>query len=343
MRVLRHACAQATSNTGRASTHPLVLFPGRTRVIIFAGVCTKGLTCPYLHDPAKVSICPRFLRNSCPLPSTACPLSHIPDVHRMPHCLHFPYCNKGTACLYTHVHVSPTAKVCKDFVTLGWCERGLECKERHVWECPDFSESGKCSRRGCKLPHVIRRSGGASGADGPGTGEDAGTIAAKDESQANGGDVAHSLPHAGDKGKKRAHPAQADSEEDEDSDEASSDEVEQTLLSRFAGRKKQKITFNPDAVEANEDFVTLIISDSDAEDRDEEDDADEETDSDNDDDDSSVESHHGEDNNDDERKGVDASPQTVSLEEANDFMDGITQSLITADRFKRRGSSSADD
>lgn len=260
----------------------------------------------------------------------------------MPHCLHFPYCNKGTACLYTHVHVSPAAKVCKDFVTLGWCERGLECKERHVWECPDFSESGKCSKRGCKLPHVIRRSGGTSGADTARTGEDAKTVAAKEGAQAGGADIGHSLPYAGDKGKKRAHPAPSDSGSEEDSDEASSDEVEQTLLSRFAGRKKQKITFNPDAVEANEDFVTLIISDSDEEDQDEEEEADEETDSEGDDDEhSSVESHHDEEGTN-ERDRLDENPPTP-LEEVDDFMNGITQSLTTADRFKRRGSSSADE
>lgn len=44
--------------------------------------------------------------------------------------------------------------MCRDFSLLGYCERGAECDHRHVFECPDFSERGECSRRGCKLPHI---------------------------------------------------------------------------------------------------------------------------------------------------------------------------------------------
>lgn len=44
--------------------------------------------------------------------------------------------------------------MCRDFALLGYCERGAACDERHVFECPDFSEKGECSRRGCKLPHI---------------------------------------------------------------------------------------------------------------------------------------------------------------------------------------------
>jgi len=46
--------------------------------------------------------------------------------------------------------------VCRDFAVLGYCEKGLECAHNHVHECPDFAESGKCTTKGCKLPHVIR-------------------------------------------------------------------------------------------------------------------------------------------------------------------------------------------
>ena len=177
----------------------------------------------------------------------------------MPHCLHFPYCTRGDACLYSHVHVSPTAKVCKDFVLLGWCERGLECKERHVWECPDFSEKGTCKRKGCKLPHIIRK--------GSIEGEDDASLFVKDvvgtlkaaASSASGqaeAEVEHSLPNPDDKGKKRA----LEQDEDEEAD-SSADEVAGELLNNH--KKKQKIAFNPDAVQANEDFVTLMISDTD--------------------------------------------------------------------------------
>jgi len=39
---------------------------------------------------------------------------------------------------------------------LGYCEKGLDCAQQHVRECPDFAEKGTCSTKGCKLPHVIR-------------------------------------------------------------------------------------------------------------------------------------------------------------------------------------------
>lgn len=181
----------------------------------------------------------------------------------MPHCLHFPYCTRGESCMYSHVHVSPSAKVCKDFVLLGWCEKGLECRERHVWECPEFSEKGTCRRKGCKLPHVIRK--GAAEAEG----EDDASLFVKDvvgtlqaAAAAEEGDPGHAMPKPDDKGKKRA--LDADEEEEADS---SADEVEGELLNNH--KKKQKTTasaamgFNPDAVQANEDFVTLVISDSD--------------------------------------------------------------------------------
>lgn len=47
--------------------------------------------------------------------------------------------------------------MCKPFVELGWCEKGDECKLRHSVECPEFAETGTCSRKGCRLPHVVRR------------------------------------------------------------------------------------------------------------------------------------------------------------------------------------------
>lgn len=39
---------------------------------------------------------------------------------------------------------------------LGYCEKGLDCEQSHVRECPDFAEKGVCNTKGCKLPHVIR-------------------------------------------------------------------------------------------------------------------------------------------------------------------------------------------
>jgi hypothetical protein len=49
---------------------------------------------------------------------------------------------------------------------VGWCEAGRACERRHAWECPDFAESGKCTRKGCRLEHVIRAGADAEeGAD----------------------------------------------------------------------------------------------------------------------------------------------------------------------------------
>ena len=40
----------------------------------------------------------------------------------------------------------------------GYCERGAECDERHVVECPEFSRTGECKTKGCKLPHRLKAS-----------------------------------------------------------------------------------------------------------------------------------------------------------------------------------------
>ncbi|KAL2685456.1 hypothetical protein Neosp_006554 [[Neocosmospora] mangrovei] len=53
---------------------------------------------------------------------------------------------------------SPAAPVCRDFGFNGYCSKGAECAERHVFECPDFSNTGRCRVKGCKLPHRERAS-----------------------------------------------------------------------------------------------------------------------------------------------------------------------------------------
>lgn len=59
-------------------------------------------------------------------------------------------------CRYTHVRVTPGAPVCRAFATLGYCEKGAECGERHVHECPDYANTGVCNKKRCRLPHVDR-------------------------------------------------------------------------------------------------------------------------------------------------------------------------------------------
>ncbi|KAF9530490.1 hypothetical protein CPB83DRAFT_851019 [Crepidotus variabilis] len=122
------------------------------------GACSRGLTCPYQHDPSKIAICWNFLQDNCSNSAETCNLSHDPIPERTPLCVHF--LNKGRCtrenCPFPHVNVGQRDGVCRDFAVLGYCERGLECKHQHVRECPDFAEKGTCETKGCKLPHVIR-------------------------------------------------------------------------------------------------------------------------------------------------------------------------------------------
>jgi hypothetical protein len=125
---------------------------------LLLGTCSRGLTCLYQHDPAKIAICWPFLHGTCPNTATTCDLSHDPTPERTPLCLHF--LNKGrctrAACPFPHVNVGARTGVCRDFAVLGFCARGLDCDKQHVRECPDFAEKGACTTKGCKLPHVIR-------------------------------------------------------------------------------------------------------------------------------------------------------------------------------------------
>jgi len=63
-------------------------------------------------------------------------------------------CNKD-ACRYAHVTVSPTTLVCRPFALLGYCDKGKTCDKQHVFECPDYADTGRCPNEGqCKLQHV---------------------------------------------------------------------------------------------------------------------------------------------------------------------------------------------
>ncbi|KAK9453010.1 hypothetical protein V1511DRAFT_110831 [Dipodascopsis uninucleata] len=129
------------------------------RYFTMTGKCSKGLSCPYQHDPERVALCPRYLHGKCD--NESCDLSHNASAHNAPLCVHFLRGNcSNRQCKYTHMRPPPGAKVCRDFALLGYCEKGLDCKQRHVWECPDFDETGTCPRgeKKCKLTH-IRRAG----------------------------------------------------------------------------------------------------------------------------------------------------------------------------------------
>lgn len=123
------------------------------------GMCTRGKSCRYQHDPEKVAICPRYLAGDCSSTAETCLLSHSSTLNRVPPCVHFQNngrCKSGDQCLYPHVRLGVRSSVCRDFAVLGYCEKGIDCEEAHIRECPDFAETGSCKNPKCKLPHVIR-------------------------------------------------------------------------------------------------------------------------------------------------------------------------------------------
>ncbi|KAJ5455546.1 uncharacterized protein N7458_003810 [Penicillium daleae] len=121
------------------------------------GTCYKGPSCPFIHDPSKVAICKDFLQTGQCSAGMSCDLSHEPSPHRSPSCVHFlrGRCSNPD-CRYSHVRVTPGAPVCRAFATLGYCEKGASCEERHVHECPDYANTGACHKKRCQLPHVDR-------------------------------------------------------------------------------------------------------------------------------------------------------------------------------------------
>ncbi|KAK9479961.1 hypothetical protein V1514DRAFT_277346 [Lipomyces japonicus] len=133
------------------------------------GSCARGLSCPYNHDPSHVAICPQYLHNKCQNPT--CDLSHTPSAHNTPLCVHYQRGNcSNSQCKYTHMNVSPNANICRDFALNLYCDAGDKCDKRHVFECPDFEETGSCPRgpKKCKLPHIVRAKAGQVSESGDG-------------------------------------------------------------------------------------------------------------------------------------------------------------------------------
>ncbi|KAM9873672.1 hypothetical protein VD0002_g6693 [Verticillium dahliae] len=129
------------------------------------GSCPKGPNCRYIHNASKVAVCRDFLQKGKCANGEDCDLSHDLCPQRTPTCLHFIKGNCANhECPYAHNNVSPGALVCRPFGLYGFCEAGQECTERHVSECPDFSNTGVCKTKGCKLLHrerasVLRKAG----------------------------------------------------------------------------------------------------------------------------------------------------------------------------------------
>ncbi|KAJ7312511.1 hypothetical protein DFH08DRAFT_927124 [Mycena albidolilacea] len=215
------------------------------------GTCTRGLTCPYTHDPTTTTICWPFLSRTCPLPAAQCALSHDPTPERTPLCTHFlgGLCTQP-ACPLPHVNVGPRSGVCRAFAVLGYCPLGLECDKVHVRECPDFAETGSClqseaalgkgGKGGCKLPHVIRAAGARKLGPGGGAGargvaamkgkgavagdEDAGKASEREKEKEE--DAAKSATAAAEMGDEFISLTFNESSEDEGSDSEEEDESE---------------------------------------------------------------------------------------------------------------------
>ncbi|KAI4814802.1 hypothetical protein E4T44_10669, partial [Aureobasidium sp. EXF-8845] len=119
------------------------------------GMCAHGNRCRYTHDPNKIAVCKDFLRSGRCVAGDGCNLSHETTPHRVPACTHFLRGNcTNPDCRYAHVAVNPTAPACRAFGSIGYCEKGAQCTERHVFECPDYANTGICRNKKCRLPHV---------------------------------------------------------------------------------------------------------------------------------------------------------------------------------------------
>ncbi|KAL2419743.1 hypothetical protein ABEF95_006603 [Exophiala dermatitidis] len=141
------------SHTGRlTSTHLCSRYSS-------TGSCLNGLNCLGLHDDNKLALCPAVLHNVRCLLGQACDLSHVPSPERSPICRFFQIgrCDRGN-CVYAHTLVDPDAPLCDDFAYAGYCDRGAQCRYRHLRQCPEFASTRGCNNTGCRLPHVVRSS-----------------------------------------------------------------------------------------------------------------------------------------------------------------------------------------
>ncbi|KAI1324035.1 hypothetical protein F5Y16DRAFT_325506 [Xylariaceae sp. FL0255] len=124
----------------------------------WTGTCAKGPSCRYIHDISKTAVCRNALKGECSNGDN-CNLSHDLTEKRTPLCIHYAH-GKCTnpACAYLHVEYPSSAPVCRAFGIYGYCDKGASCPDRHVFECPDFSNTGHCKIKGCKRLHIEKAS-----------------------------------------------------------------------------------------------------------------------------------------------------------------------------------------
>lgn len=188
----RHCRAQKArmcstfQSTGTSQSHPSYparipwfkhrmgrFVPPRRTTNTSTGNCPFGRNCMFKHDLNKVAICKEYLFKGSCSNGQGCDLSHDPTPNRTPACIYFSRGNcTNPDCRYTHVKIDADAPVCRDLATVGWCERGATCTERHVFECPDYANTGSCPIPKCHLPHVdhagqLRKRAGVANAPSP--------------------------------------------------------------------------------------------------------------------------------------------------------------------------------
>ncbi|XP_026455372.1 zinc finger CCCH domain-containing protein 7-like [Papaver somniferum] len=120
------------------------------------GKCNKeDGKCRFIHDPAKIAVCTKFLKGLCN--DTNCKLTHKVIPERMQDCSYFlqGLCTNEN-CPYRHVNVNPDSSVCEGFLR-GYCAEGNECRKKHSYVCPQFESTGECPQgKKCKLHHPSR-------------------------------------------------------------------------------------------------------------------------------------------------------------------------------------------
>ncbi|RHZ82162.1 hypothetical protein Glove_113g9 [Diversispora epigaea] len=139
---------QTNNNDDNTSLPPPPNRPVKTKLInkfcIFFskfGKCKEGDKCAYIHDPDRVAVCRKWLReNKCSL-GDKCTLQHKKSPHVIPYCRHFSHglCI-NRKCHYTHVRVNPKASRCEAFIKERYCPKGFDCKEKHEWSFPIFDD-----------------------------------------------------------------------------------------------------------------------------------------------------------------------------------------------------------
>ncbi|KAI2623662.1 hypothetical protein GGS21DRAFT_494173 [Xylaria nigripes] len=152
--LVRHGVVQARRRAGNVRK-----VNEKCKAFSWTGTCPKGPSCRYVHDVSQTAVCKNWLvKGDCPK-GDHCDLSHDITEERTPLCMHYANGNcNNPSCSYIHAEHSPTDPVCRTFGIYGYCEKGAQCPARHVFECPDFSNTGVCKIKGCKRPHIERAS-----------------------------------------------------------------------------------------------------------------------------------------------------------------------------------------